>query len=78
MADILASGHSRVPVFAGERRNVLGLLLVKRLMPVSPGDGRRVGEFVFRTVFVDTTNKLHLGLIVKIPVPLHCLNVIHC
>ena len=49
MADILASGHSRVPVFAGERRNVLGLLLVKRLMPVSPSDGRRVGEFVFRS-----------------------------
>jgi metal transporter CNNM len=52
MADILASGHSRVPVYKGQRRNVIGLLLVKRLIPVNPADKRRVGEFVFRAPIV--------------------------
>lgn len=47
------SGHSRVPVFhSGNRRNVMGLLLVKRLLPVSPADNRKVGEFVFRQPIV--------------------------
>jgi CBS domain containing-hemolysin-like protein len=32
MADVLASGHSRIPVFRGSRHNILGYFLVKRLI----------------------------------------------
>ena len=47
MAEILACGHSRVPVFhSGNRRNVMGLLLVKRLLPVSPADQRKARIFI--------------------------------
>ncbi|XP_002965481.2 DUF21 domain-containing protein At4g14240 [Selaginella moellendorffii] len=36
MGRILARGHSRVPVFAGSPRNIIGLLLVKSLLTVRP------------------------------------------
>ncbi|EQC33282.1 hypothetical protein SDRG_09263 [Saprolegnia diclina VS20] len=34
MVDILACGYSRIPVFRGHRANVVGLLLVKRLIVI--------------------------------------------
>ncbi|XP_058759311.1 DUF21 domain-containing protein At4g14240-like [Vicia villosa] len=36
MGKILARGHSRVPVFSGNPKNVIGLLLVKNLLTVRP------------------------------------------
>ncbi|CAL0309060.1 unnamed protein product [Lupinus luteus] len=36
MGKILARGHSRVPVYSGNPRNVIGLLLVKNLLTVRP------------------------------------------
>lgn len=36
MEDILNSGHSRVPVYEGEKSNLLGILLVKKLIKLDP------------------------------------------
>jgi len=36
---LLEEGHSRIPVFEGERSNVCGLLLVKKLIQLDPDDG---------------------------------------
>ncbi|KAI4342775.1 hypothetical protein MLD38_027359 [Melastoma candidum] len=36
MGKVLARGHSRVPVYSGSPRNVIGLLLVKSLLTVRP------------------------------------------
>jgi metal transporter CNNM len=48
MADILARGFSRVPVYEGSKHNVSGLLLVKRLIVLSPEDGRLVSSVCSR------------------------------
>jgi metal transporter CNNM len=49
MADIMASGHSRIPVYSNNNRNnVMGILLVKKLIVLSPEDAKPVGDFVFR------------------------------
>lgn len=50
MAELLAAGHSRVPVFDGERRNVRGLLLVKRLIVLDPEDARPIASLPLRPV----------------------------
>ncbi|XP_062088351.1 DUF21 domain-containing protein At4g14240-like, partial [Humulus lupulus] len=36
MGKVLARGHSRVPVYSGNPKNVIGLLLVKSLLTVRP------------------------------------------
>ncbi|KAH1243734.1 DUF21 domain-containing protein [Glycine soja] len=36
MGKVLARGHSRVPVYSGNPRNIIGLLLVKSLLTVRP------------------------------------------
>ena len=62
MAEILGSGHSRVPVFDGERRNVCGILLVKQLIVINPDDGRQVGTLGLRMpIVVDERVKLLLN-----------------
>jgi len=38
MAEIMASGLSRIPVYCGSKDNVVGLALVKRLIPVRTSD----------------------------------------
>lgn len=49
MADIMASGHSRIPVYSNNNRNnVMGVLLVKKLIVLNPEDAKPVGNFVFR------------------------------
>ena len=41
MAEMVHVGHSRIPVYAGEHKsNICGLLLVKRLIALSPDDAR--------------------------------------
>jgi len=38
MGMILKSGHSRVPVCKGTRTNIIGMVLIKRLLKLSPDD----------------------------------------
>lgn len=53
LADLVAEGHSRIPVYEGERTNIRGLLLVKKLIVIDPNDSRRVDTLYLRMpVFV--------------------------
>ncbi|TMW64312.1 hypothetical protein Poli38472_012934 [Pythium oligandrum] len=54
MADILASGHSRIPIYKDYPSNVVGLLLVKRLIVVDPEDERPVRDLSLRKPIVVT------------------------
>ncbi|GBG33163.1 Metal transporter CNNM2 [Hondaea fermentalgiana] len=58
LADLVAQGHSRIPVYDKDRTNIRGLLLVKKLIVVDPNDSRRVDTLFLRMpIFVkpDTT-----------------------
>lgn len=46
MADIIASGYSRVLIYDGTRDNIRGFLQVKRLIVVSPSDNRPVRTLI--------------------------------
>jgi CBS domain containing-hemolysin-like protein len=48
LADLVAAGHSRIPVYQGDRQNIRGILLVKKLIVVSPQDHRRVSSLYLR------------------------------
>ena len=48
MARIMASGYSRIPVYRSRKSNIVGLLLVKRLIVLDPSNPRRVGDFAHR------------------------------
>lgn len=48
MADILASGHSRIPVYESRRVNIVGLLFVKKLIVLDPDDARPIRDLVLR------------------------------
>eukprot|EP01029_Cantina_marsupialis_P015053 TRINITY_DN329_c1_g1_i1.p1 TRINITY_DN329_c1_g1~~TRINITY_DN329_c1_g1_i1.p1 ORF type:complete len:491 (-),score=129.51 TRINITY_DN329_c1_g1_i1:265-1737(-) len=48
MARMIASGHSRVPVYEHHPHNIRGLLLVKKLIVLDPEDKRKVGSLGFR------------------------------
>jgi metal transporter CNNM len=52
MADILASGHSRIPIYKDYEANIVGLLLVKRLIVVDPEDERAVSDLALRKPIV--------------------------
>ncbi|MEW5311154.1 MAG: hypothetical protein WDW38_002892 [Sanguina aurantia] len=80
---LLVSGHSRVPVFrGGNRRDILGLLLVKELVLVNPLDHLPVGALRLRelprlegeTPMYDLlrlfeTGKSHMVLLTAVPEP---------
>ena len=40
--EIVGTGHSRLPVFSGNKHNIRGILLVKNLIVVNPEDKRKV------------------------------------
>eukprot|EP01006_Ploeotia_vitrea_P021393 TRINITY_DN53770_c0_g1_i1.p1 TRINITY_DN53770_c0_g1~~TRINITY_DN53770_c0_g1_i1.p1 ORF type:complete len:498 (-),score=278.69 TRINITY_DN53770_c0_g1_i1:52-1491(-) len=69
IADVMASGHSRVPMYRGSRNNVQGLVLVKRLVMIRPEDRRAVKDFAVRRPIVvpphfrmfDMLNEFQLG-----------------
>jgi metal transporter CNNM len=46
IAKIFKAGYSRIPVYDGEARNIIGLLFVKDLIFVNPDDGISVKNFV--------------------------------
>ncbi|CAI5733798.1 unnamed protein product [Peronospora destructor] len=48
LASILASGHSRIPVFEKHRSNIVGLLLVKKLIVLDPDDRRPIRDLILR------------------------------
>ncbi|CAI9264776.1 unnamed protein product [Lactuca saligna] len=69
MKKILAKGHSRVPVYSGNPRNVIGLLLVKSLLtiqaetetPVSAVSLRRIPRFPSDMPLYDILNEFQKG-----------------
>ena len=48
LARLVHQGHSRIPVFDGDRQNVRGVLLVKRLIVLNPEDKRPLRSIAFR------------------------------
>ncbi|KAJ1479150.1 hypothetical protein T484DRAFT_1815413, partial [Baffinella frigidus] len=44
MAEIMESGHSRIPIYMGTRANVAGLLITKNLILVDPTGGTKVRD----------------------------------
>lgn len=52
MADIIASGYSRVIVYSGDKHNVRGLLLVKKLILLDPDDCRQIDSLGLRRPMV--------------------------
>ncbi|KAG6576423.1 DUF21 domain-containing protein [Phytophthora cinnamomi] len=48
LADILASGHSRIPVYETRKSNIVGLLIVKKLIVLDPDDARPIRDLVLR------------------------------
>ncbi|KAL8490740.1 hypothetical protein ACS0TY_022655 [Phlomoides rotata] len=69
MGKILARGHSRVPVYAGNPRNIIGLLLVKSLLtvraetetPVSAVSIRRIPRVPADMPLYDILNEFQKG-----------------
>ncbi|KAI3760081.1 hypothetical protein L1987_50471 [Smallanthus sonchifolius] len=47
---ILAKGHSRVPVYSGNRKHIIGLLLVKSLLTVRPETETPVSDVSIRKI----------------------------
>ena len=49
LASMLAAGHSRIPVYEGDsQHNIRGVLLVKRLIVISPEDRRQIRSLTLR------------------------------
>ncbi|XP_059453223.1 DUF21 domain-containing protein At1g47330 [Corylus avellana] len=48
--EIMTKGHSRVPVYAGNSKNVVGLILVKNLLAVDPDDVVPVRKMIIRKI----------------------------
>ncbi|MCO5609554.1 hypothetical protein L7F22_063783 [Adiantum nelumboides] len=69
LGTILATGHSRVPVYSGDRKNLIGILLVKSLitvraedeMPVSAVCIRKLPRVPANTPLYDMLNEFQKG-----------------
>mmetsp|Transcript_17291 Transcript_17291/g.25929 ORF Transcript_17291/g.25929 Transcript_17291/m.25929 type:complete len:614 (-) Transcript_17291:187-2028(-) len=70
MAEILTTGHSRVPIYSDRSNNIVGMLLVKRLIVVDPDDCRPISQVIgyhlpivltANTNLLDALNKFQLG-----------------
>ncbi|XP_050219291.1 DUF21 domain-containing protein At4g14240 [Mercurialis annua] len=69
MGKVLARGHSRVPVFSGNPKNIIGLLLVKSLLtvrpetetPVSAVSIRRIPRVPYDMPLYDILNEFQKG-----------------
>jgi CBS domain containing-hemolysin-like protein len=57
MASIVAWGHSRIPVYKGHRTNIVGMLLVKKLIVLDPEEPVKVGDLPLTYLPVVTTQK---------------------
>ncbi|PON83373.1 CBS domain containing protein [Trema orientale] len=47
---IMTMGHSRVPVYAGNPKNIIGLILVKNLLAVDPEDAVPLRKMIIRKI----------------------------
>ncbi|KAF4357283.1 hypothetical protein F8388_002791 [Cannabis sativa] len=47
---IMTMGHSRVPVYAGNPKNIIGLILVKNLLAVDPDDAVPLRKMILRKI----------------------------
>ncbi|CAI9281694.1 unnamed protein product [Lactuca saligna] len=47
---IMTMGHSRVPVYSGDRTNIIGIILVKNLLAVDPDDAVPIRKMLLRKV----------------------------
>ncbi|KAI3521996.1 hypothetical protein L1887_11473 [Cichorium endivia] len=47
---IMTMGHSRVPVYSGDRTNIIGIILVKNLLAVDPDDAFPLRKMLLRKV----------------------------
>ncbi|XP_035546936.1 DUF21 domain-containing protein At1g47330 isoform X3 [Juglans regia] len=47
---IMTKGHSRVPVYAGSQKNIIGLVLVKNLLTVDPDDAVPLRTMIIRKI----------------------------
>ncbi|KAA8537629.1 hypothetical protein F0562_027237 [Nyssa sinensis] len=47
---IMTMGHSRVPVYAGKPKNIIGLILVKNLLTVDPEDSVPLRKMIIRKI----------------------------
>ena len=63
LADIIAVGHTRIPVFDGTRDDIVGVLYVKDLLPVLARGAevrkRSVRELVRKPIFVPETKRVN-------------------
>ncbi|KAK4718617.1 hypothetical protein R3W88_016955 [Solanum pinnatisectum] len=50
MGKIISRGHSRVPIYSGSLKNIIGFLLVKRLLTVCPETETPVGAVSIRRI----------------------------
>ncbi|XP_076895317.1 DUF21 domain-containing protein At1g47330-like [Bidens hawaiensis] len=48
--EIMTKGHSRVPVYSGDRTNIIGIILVKNLLAVDPDDAVPLRKMLLRKV----------------------------
>ena len=69
-ADVLGAGHSRIPVFRGDsRHNVIGVLMVKKLIVLNPAEHRPIKGMALRhpllvhpdAGLLDTLNAFQVG-----------------
>ncbi|KAL8230847.1 hypothetical protein R6Q57_000625 [Mikania cordata] len=47
---IMTMGHSRIPVYSGDRTNIIGIILVKNLLAVEPDDAVPLRKMLLRKV----------------------------
>ncbi|XP_071711438.1 DUF21 domain-containing protein At1g47330 isoform X2 [Rutidosis leptorrhynchoides] len=47
---IMTMGHSRIPVYSGDRTNIIGIILVKNLLAVDPDDAVPLRKMLLRKV----------------------------
>jgi metal transporter CNNM len=68
MAEVYSWGHSRLPVYDGETRNIRGILIIKKCVVLEPEDCRKIKDLGLRKpLLVAPTDDLHevLQLFVK-------------
>ncbi|KAF5943233.1 hypothetical protein HYC85_020875 [Camellia sinensis] len=59
---IMTMGHSRVPVYSGNAKNIIGLVLVKNLLAVDPEDGVPLRKMVSENMpLYDILNEFQKG-----------------
>ena len=94
MMKIAQSGHSRIPVYEGDQKNIIGLLFVKDLIFHDADDKIPLSTIVkfynhhVKSVYFDTTldkilnefktGKTHLAIVIRLVLPLSVYKWIYC